>query len=121
MLHIFDGLLPPARFRRLPEMQSGHDCHLMRLLIPRRLTSVPNNLVEFPYETANSPLVALVVLGKGVKTGGFANQSIALFLGVIDDAHVYFLLRKHHPELSLTGVGGKSYDRRHSNFVMNNV
>ena len=102
-------------------MRSGCACHLTRFLIFRRLNSVQNNPVKLPYGTANSPLVTLVVLGGGVKTGEFANQPIPLFLGVIDKTHISFLLGKHHGDQSLMNVGTNSYDRRHSNFVMNDV
>jgi hypothetical protein len=87
----------------------------------RRPIRVPNNLVQFSYGIANSPLIVFVIFGAGVKAGEFARQPLALFLGIIDEAYVSFLIRKCHGGFSLTAISGEDNERRHSKFVMKDV
>jgi hypothetical protein len=88
-------------------MPSGRNRHLARAAMSRRLNRVPNNLVQFSYGIANSPLIVLVIFGVGVKAGEFARQPLALFLGIIDEAYVSFLICKCHGGFSLTAISGE--------------
>lgn len=67
------------------EIPSGATVIRHEVTMPRHLNHVPNNLVQFCHGTENSPLVAFVIVGAGVKTGKFARQPLAVFLGVIDE------------------------------------
>ena len=81
--------------------------HLAQAAMSRRLNRVPNNLVQFSYGIANSPLIVFVIFGAGVKAGEFARQPLALFLGIIDEAYVSFLIRKCHGGFSLTAISSE--------------
>jgi hypothetical protein len=46
---------------------------------------------------------------------------VALFLSVIDEAYVSFMIRKCHGGFSFAAISGGDKERRHSKFVMKNV
>jgi hypothetical protein len=83
--------------------------------MPRPPSRDPNNFVQFWYGTANRPLVGFVIFGAGVKIGEFARQPVALFLSVIDEAYVSFMIRKCHSGFSFAAISGGDKERRHSN------
>jgi hypothetical protein len=88
--------------------------------MPRPPSRDPNNFVQFSDGTANRPLVGFVIFGAGVKIGEFARQPVALFLSVIDEAYVSFMIRKCHGGFSFAAISGGDKERRHSKFVMKN-
>jgi hypothetical protein len=63
----------------------------------------PDNRVQFSYGTPNSPLVAFIIYGAGVKTGKFTRQPSALFSSLIDETYGSFLICRCHGGLQSDG------------------